>query len=332
MGITKTHEQFCKEMFDKYGNEYTILGKYAGVHTYILVKHNSCGHEWLITPHSLLTNKKNTARCPNCNGGLYSYEQIVGYIENNSDCELITKKQEYINANTPIILKCNCGEIFETTFINFKHENKRQCNQCGFKLRGDWRKHSYIDVKHYVENLGYKLLSEIYENSATPLLLKCEKGHVFSKRFNDLLKGSGCHECAIENQSGENHWNWQGGITETSQHLRILIRDWKQQSMKNCNYKCILTGERFDHIHHLYSFNKIIKETFDILKIKIKIYISDYSIEQLQLIDKTFLELHSKYPLGVCLTKDIHDLYHRIYGDDNTPEQFKEFINKYKNN
>ena len=45
-----------------------------------------------------------------------------------------------------------------------------------------------------------------------------------------------------------------------------------------------------------------------------------------------FGEIHSNFPLGVCVRKDIHDLFHRLYGSGgNNQEQWDRFITKYKN-
>ena len=42
--------------------------------------------------------------------------------------------------------------------------------------------------------------------------------------------------------------------------------------------------------------------------------------------------IHNKYPLGVCIRKDIHDLFHQLYGSGgNTEEQWESFIAKYSN-
>lgn len=107
--------------------------------------------------------------------------------------------------------------------------------------------------------------------------------------------------------------------------------DWKKNSMINCGYKCVLSGERFDEIHHLYGFNLILEETFEIMQINVKSDINDYTHDEMMDILKCFREIQSKYPLGVCLTKEIHNLFHSQYGyGNNTIEQWNEFVNNYK--
>jgi hypothetical protein len=64
-----------------------------------------------------------------------SYEEMYKFISLNSKCELITPKELFVNSQTNIELKCECNKPFITTFINFKHENKRQCNECGIKTK-----------------------------------------------------------------------------------------------------------------------------------------------------------------------------------------------------
>ena len=37
--------------------------------------------------------------------------------------------------------------------------------------------------------------------------------------------------------------------------------------------------------------------------------------------------VHSKYPLGICVRKDIHIQFHQIYGSGyNTEQQWNQFI------
>jgi hypothetical protein len=61
--ITKTDEQFKKEIFELVGNEYTVLGKYINTDIPILMRHNNCGFEWDTTAPS---NFKQGSRCPKC--------------------------------------------------------------------------------------------------------------------------------------------------------------------------------------------------------------------------------------------------------------------------
>lgn len=73
--MLKTTDQFKQEITQKYGNEYTVLGEYINAKTKVLVKHNNCGYEWLITPTSLLKNR----RCPVCNQS-YGESEIENFL------------------------------------------------------------------------------------------------------------------------------------------------------------------------------------------------------------------------------------------------------------
>lgn len=64
----------------------------------------------------------------------YIYDRVKIFVEENN-CKLLTTNKEYKNTLTYLDIKCFCGNIFKTSFINFKHENKRQCNDCGINLR-----------------------------------------------------------------------------------------------------------------------------------------------------------------------------------------------------
>lgn len=61
-----------------------------------------------------------------------SYDDVKKFVEEN-DCELISK--EYKGAHYKLKIKCKCDNEFEVSFSNFKHGNKRTCNECSvFKL------------------------------------------------------------------------------------------------------------------------------------------------------------------------------------------------------
>jgi len=64
----------------------------------------------------------------------------------------------------------------------------------------------------------------------------------------------------------------------------------------------------------------------------VKPRVEDFTREELKKLSDECLEIHYRYSLGVCLTDEIHNLFHAIYGyGDNTPEQFEEFKRCFSN-
>lgn len=56
-------------------------------------------------------------------------------------------------------------------------------------------KYTYNDVKEYINNEGYELLSSTYENVRQKLTLSCQKGHVYNASFNAFKSGRRCSKC-----------------------------------------------------------------------------------------------------------------------------------------
>ncbi len=131
--------------------------------------------------------------------------------------------------------------------------------------------------------------------------------------------------------NGKLNGRWQGGRTPLYFELRSEIKAWKIQSMENCHYKCVLTNGKFDNIHHLYPFKNIVNEVFESLGLDQRRSVSDYTETEFNNIKIMLYELHNKYGLGVCLRKDVHKLFHDLYGyTNNTLGQFREFTLRFK--
>lgn len=102
---------------------------------------------------------------------------------------------------------------------------------------------------------------------------------------------------------------------------------WKIESMENCQYKCVITGDKFGAIHHLYAMNLIVEDVCKALNIDDDFDVKTASEEMKETILNKFIEEQGKHPLGVCITKELHLEFHKRYGyGDNTPEQFENFI------
>ncbi|MBO3398508.1 hypothetical protein JJB71_13265 [Clostridium perfringens] len=111
---TKTHEEFVKEIYNLYGNEYEILGEYINTRSKVLVRHNckECSfHEWEIAPNNLLIGQG----CPKCKGGkirkylVKTTERFKKEIKDKYGNEY-TVLGEYKGAKTKILMKHNCKE------------------------------------------------------------------------------------------------------------------------------------------------------------------------------------------------------------------------------
>lgn len=234
---------------------------------------------------------------------------------------------EYVNSSTPIKIKCKiCG--YEQTAYPHTIRSGRKCYNCF--IEGKRLSNSEFLLRMHEVNPSFTILSE-YINTETKVKVRCSNNHEWSTRPRDLLRGTNCPICAYEvrKRIGEENARWNGGISSLVAYLRGQLTDWKKDTMKFSNYKCIITGKNFDDIHHLYSFDKIKDETIQILHFPIYDEINKYSDDELKQISKLCLELHYKYGLGVCITNKEHKLFHKIYGfGNNTPEQFEEFKTK----
>lgn len=110
------------------------IGEYTdGTNTNSHIKFEcSCGRIDEKTYGSFKMNpycSKCTKRIKGTGKGNLTNDEVKEYVELNSDCKLIST--DYKNSNSKLLLECSCGKEFTTVFQEFKHGNKRQCNDCG---------------------------------------------------------------------------------------------------------------------------------------------------------------------------------------------------------
>lgn len=226
--------------------------------------------------------------------------------------------------------KCNvCNFIHNVRYGHLK--DRHGCPNCVGQIKKE-----YGFIKDYFSKIDFTLLSKTYKNAHTYLKCFCNKhpNIIQKKTWNSIQNGRRCEMCFKENNKGENHASWKGGTTPLYNHLRSSLKYWFKKSIESCDNKCAVTGDKYQpkfEIHHLKSFNLIIKEILDQLNLKAK-PVKYYSKKELYSIRKLSEQEHNKL-LGVCLRPDIHDLFHSYYGfGDNTPEQFYEFKEKFIQN
>lgn len=127
--------------------------------------------------------------------------------------------------------------------------------------------------------------------------------------------------------NGELNGRWKGGILPTYTELRSDTKDWFNESIEFCGYKCVITGGEFDNVHHTTAFRKIVDETFDVSGIEVRKNVADYPKEEFEKLRNTLKELHNFYGYGACIHKDVHKLFHDNYGYVNfSPTDFLDFV------
>lgn len=98
---------------------------------------------------------------------------------------------DYKNSNEHLTVECPKGHLWEKcTFYNFKQGHK--CPHCYGNVR-----HTYQEVKEYIESFGYELLSKEYINAQEKLKVKCPNGHEYKVAKNNFQQGQRCPICNI---------------------------------------------------------------------------------------------------------------------------------------
>jgi len=245
----------------------------------------------------------------------------------NSNISILSS--EYINNHAK--LKCKCLVDKNEWYVSWNGlKAGKGCPVCAIVSRSNKCRLRIEEVKNRIKiiNPNVEILSVEYTNSTSRLKCRCLiDNSVWYAMGGNLLSGHGCPNCCIKARSGSKSSSWKGGITPLHNYLRNrTINQWKQDSMINCGFKCAITGQRFDVIHHVIGFDQILKETLETIGLPIYQEINLYTQDELILIENKCLAIHYKYGLGICLTEGIHKEFHLIYGyGNNTKEQFEEF-------
>lgn len=102
----------------------------------------------------------------------YTVDNIKNYIKlNNLGCELLNN--EFKGINQQLKIKCQCGNIFNVKFREFKYGNKYKCNICtNFK-----EKLTISEVRDRFFQKGYIPLFNQYKNCKEKLLAMTKEGY-----------------------------------------------------------------------------------------------------------------------------------------------------------
>lgn len=199
------------------------------------------------------------------------------------------------------ILKAICknGHTRKAKIYNFINHDCMEC-KTGRPVKYD------IDyVRSAFEERGFLLLEDEYIDCKTELNYICNCGERRRSTFDNILNGDRhyCNLCRGSSFSGENHYNWKGGISSESSKIRSSgeYSQWRKSVFKRDNYTCQCCKKTggYLHAHHIFNF-------------------SDHE------------DLRLEISNGKTLCKDCHIEFHITYGyNNNNQEQLDEFIHNY---
>lgn len=295
-----------------------------------ILMHDTCevmcssGHHWKVN----CTDFKIGTRCAKCSGNVKLTQQEIKERYADEGYELIS---DYVNSSTKVVAICPNGHHWEHLPSNFK--KGQRCFECfGCK------KKELEYVKQVFINKGFIPKFNTYDNNKQMLPFICPKheecGIQYARIINMERDLANCVECYHEKLRGENHHAWLGGVSTINSSLReVIYNTWTFPSLLECDFTCVLSGTKEDIVvHHLNkNFSEIRDEAFFNLNIHNAKQVYELTDAELRDLKKEFIKLHNDYGLGVVLNKDIHKLFHKLYGNKfNTKDQFEEFKIRYR--
>lgn len=142
----------------------------------------SCGSKF-----NTYYSKKKYCGDDNCENVRVFRKNYNTHIARDKD-KLKLKGKRYYDTNRTQILIDKANKYREINPTDKEYISGRTC-----KLEIDY-------VREYVENFGYKLLSETYVNNTEKLSLKCPNGHEWKTNFHSFKDGNNrCFHCYINN-------------------------------------------------------------------------------------------------------------------------------------
>ena len=330
-----TLEEATKRVNQFYNNTIEIL-EYTNIKSLMKVRCKNCNTE-IIKPAKDVVNGKF-----NCHICFHKTKKPATLFLKDRAIEELAKKGCVFNSEIPTIgfqkidILYPCGHINHISYNMFMKINGcGQCRRDTFYIN----RYSENDLIKIIEDNDLKFIGfqDSYKDGSSIISYKCKEDHITNRMVKDFVKYPTCKMCknisrALANR-GDGSSSWKGGVSKIWVAARARLDPWTLQSLKAGEYKCCITGKSdvLIDVHHIRSFKLIAIEALREFGIEDECYYwktyQDYGEDVLSKI----VELNNKYGLGALMRKDIHQLYHKIFGHgNNTEEQFEEFKQRIK--
>jgi len=180
--IKRAHTiEYVRKYYENEGYLY-LSEKYTNTLTKELVQCPE-GHQYEVR----FNDFQQGVRCPVCSG---NKKLTIGYVRKYIEgFGYVLLSTEYVNNSTKLLVQCPEGHQYSVSFHDFKSGNR--CPLCSKN-----KKPTIEYVRKYIEGFGYVLLSKVYVNAHTKLLVQCPEGHQYKVKFNNFKSGYRCPICA----------------------------------------------------------------------------------------------------------------------------------------
>lgn len=225
-----------KEFIENNSKCELLSTEYINTNEKLLLK-CSCGKNFM-TSFTKFKNR-NKRQCNDCGRKIgnsqkkLSYDLVKDFIENNSNCFLLST--EYNRGNEKLLLKCNCGNEFKTSYFEFRSLNKRQCNECGFNITAKKLKLSLEEAKQVFINNGYMPLFDYYINANQKLTGIDDHGYKVFVNISNLKNKNTRIFNKCNPYSYENMLNYLN-LNESS--YKLLDKKYKNFDIYKYKFKC----------------------------------------------------------------------------------------------
>jgi hypothetical protein len=173
----------------------------------------------------------------------YTYDQVKSFIEKEGYTLL---SNDYINNKNKLDVMCDKGHKSQVRLNDFL--NNHRCIYCSGK-----NKHTYDQVKSFIEKEGYTLLSNDYINNKTKLKIMCDKEHIFEMTYSHLKSGQRCPKCSMIKKADKHRLTYNQVKTIIENEGYYLLSNEYVNNKEKIKIKCDKNhtfNMRFDNFKH----------------------------------------------------------------------------------
>ncbi len=110
-------------------------------------------------------------------------------------CVLLSKEEEYINADSILKFICSCGQVGEKTYKSFRKTPRCCLPGCKSQKQIEREKQKYNEAVKCFKDNGCKLLSKTCANQRQEVDFLCVCGNVYRKKWGKFKQTPHCNKC-----------------------------------------------------------------------------------------------------------------------------------------